>query len=444
MKKVAIMPGHGGSDSGAVNHYYGQNERDFNWREAVELSNRLKSAGCQVCICRKENVDESLSVMQERANAFKAEICFCLHHNAYDGQVSGWDVYYSTDKSKTLAERVHESYRVNLSIGPHGSGLKRATATDHRRAYNCIHSCEMPTVLLESCFIDRNEDCKWLMNGGWLEVVDALYDVAVEDSVSVSPFATTPVDDEKLTPHDLCEIYVDLYHQGLIEVPGLMAMSFAQWMLESGWCTSELAQNAFNFGGLKDRPEVDRGGTYDYKGEKYERFDSPEDYILGYWEFLERSPYKEFNENKTEYEHDPIAFIKTIGAIYCPTAGYVEKVLNVYHSQRFRKYRLQLEKATGQDVLFQTIVEILGIVRGGRFSPISHPASISDGQRLTQIRMMEARSPESAEITLAPYEGRLIVVRGLPGSLWIYEAEVVEIGGPLLSQLALEIIEKGK
>jgi hypothetical protein len=222
-----------------------------------------------------------------------------------------------------------------------------------------------------------------------------------------------------------------------------MAMSFAQWMLESGWCKSELAQNAFNFGGLKDRPEVNRGGSYHYKGEDYEKFDSPEDYIKGYWEFLDRAPYKEFNENKTRHENNPIGYIETIGPIYCPTPGYVTKVLNVYNSQLFRKYRRQLEKATEQDTwLNNNIIELLGVVRRGRFLSISHPTSSSDGQRLTRIHMVEACLPEGEEITLAPYEGCLIAVRGIPNSLWIYDAEIIEVAGPLLSKLTLEIIGK--
>ncbi len=205
MKKIAIMPGHGGADEGAVNKYYNQNERDFNWREAIELSNGLESLGHQVLICREENVDERLSVMQRRANKFNADVCFCLHHNALDRDASnrhyrGWGIYYHSDKSRKLAEKVRESFRRNLSIGPNGNGLKHATPGGHlNRVFNCIRSCQMPTVFLESCFIDHNEDCKWLLNGGWfevvnalLEVVDALYDDVTEDSVLDSPFIVEP------------------------------------------------------------------------------------------------------------------------------------------------------------------------------------------------------------------------------------------------------------
>jgi hypothetical protein len=43
--------------------------------------------------------------------------------------------------------------------------------------------------------------------------------------------------------------------------------------------------------------------------------------------------------------------------------------------------------------------------------------------------------PESREIDLLPYEGRVLVVRGHDSGGWIYEAEIVEEGGPLLTAL---------
>ena len=345
MKKVAIMPGHGGPDPGAVNLYYEQTERDYNWKEGLALSDKLKEVGYQVLICRDEHVDVSLSVMQERANDFGADICYCLHHNAFNKQVSGWGVYYATDNSKELAEKVCESFRNNLTIDSHGNGLKHATTSHYPRVYNCIKKCNMPTVLLESCFIDNNEDCEWLMEGGWLDVVESLFDVVFDGVIA-----------DNITPHDLCEIYIETYRKGLIDLPRLMAISFAQWILETGWCKSELAQNAFNFGGLKDRPEVNRGGNYDYKGEKYERFDSPEDFFRGYWEFLDRTPYKNFNQNKQKFKNDPIGFIKTIGPLYSPSPNYSDNIINLYESDRFMNYRVHLESVVKRTIITYNIV----------------------------------------------------------------------------------------
>lgn len=338
------MPGHGGSDAGAVNRYYGETERDYNWREAVELSKRLEASGNQTTICREEHVDESITKMQRRANEFEADLCFCLHHNAFNGSVRGWDIYYHTGESNAFAERVTESFRNHISIGPHGTGLKHARRDRNTRAYNCIRHCQMPTVLVESCFIDNNEDCKWLKDGGWEEVVDALQDATIRYSPAVSPVDPHAV---TTTPHDLCEIYVALHRDNEIELPGLMAISFAQWMLESGWCQSELAQEAFNFGGLKDRSEVELGGKHYYKGDYYEKFDCPDNFVVGYWQFLDRSPYHQFNQNKDRYANDPEGFISCIGPTYCPSDQYVSKVLNLYRSRRFRPYKERLESVQG-------------------------------------------------------------------------------------------------
>jgi hypothetical protein len=161
-----------------------------------------------------------------------------------------------------------------------------------------------------------------------------------EENLEVIQHVEINLDNNKMiSADDLCEAYIELYYRGEIELPGLMAVSFAQWMLESGWCESELARNAYNFGGLKDREEVKRGGTYCYNGEAYERFYNPEAFILGYWEFMDRKPYEKFNQNKDQYEHDPEGFIETIGSTYNPEdKEYVEKVLDIYYRRDFRPY----------------------------------------------------------------------------------------------------------
>jgi hypothetical protein len=78
---------------------------------------------------------------------------------------------------------------------------------------------------------------------------------------------------------------------------------------------------------------------------------------------------------------------------------------------------------------------LIGIVQDGAFLILS-PAPLSGtSARLTGIAMQEARSPESKELDLAPYEGCAIAVRGHDGGGWIYSAEVIDQGGPLLTAL---------
>ena len=52
---------------------------------------------------------------------------------------------------------------------------------------------------------------------------------------------------------------------------------------------------------------------------------------------------------------------------------------------------------------------------------------------MTGIPMQAAVSPESEELDLARYEGRVILVRGHDGGGWIYSATVIVKAGPILS-----------
>ena len=80
----------------------------------------------------------------------------------------------------------------------------------------------------------------------------------------------------------------------------------------------------------------------------------------------------------------------------------------------------------------------LGYVQAGRFhllesTPIPHMTT-----RLTGIQMQEARTPDSAELDLSSFEGRLIVVQGHDGGGWLYSAQVVRtVEWPLSALLRL-------
>jgi len=75
----------------------------------------------------------------------------------------------------------------------------------------------------------------------------------------------------------------------------------------------------------------------------------------------------------------------------------------------------------------------LGIVRKEEFLPLASGTLLGAPVRLTGIPMQAAVSPESEEIDLSQYEGRVILVRGHDGGGWIYSARVIVKAGPILS-----------
>lgn len=198
--KVAIMPGHGGTDSGAVNHALNLREKDYNWKEAVEIKARLEAEGnYQVIICRSENELASLSTLQQRANDSGANVCLCLHHNACNRQAKGWWLFY--------VNRSPEFEKFIKIIDKHFRGLPlqargyeyAGTPFAHdwySRVWNCTHACTMPTILFESCFIDNDEDARWLRDGGYQQIVEKIC-AGVKEYLGSQPPIVNPPQSEK-------------------------------------------------------------------------------------------------------------------------------------------------------------------------------------------------------------------------------------------------------
>jgi len=113
-----------------------------------------------------------------------------------------------------------------------------------------------------------------------------------------------------------------------IPYPQLKPVTLAQWMLESGYGSSQLATEHFNFGGLKWRPEMAGLATkVEYQAHDgladYCKFASLDKFIEGYWRFIGRSPYAGW-ENHVATGRE---YIRFIGPKYCPASGYAEKVI---------------------------------------------------------------------------------------------------------------------
>lgn len=130
--------------------------------------------------------------------------------------------------------------------------------------------------------------------------------------------------------NQLLERLALLYSQEDIRHPQLKEVTLAQWMLESGRATSKLAKEHYNFGGLKWRPEMAPYATpVSYEAhdgvDKYCKFATLESFINGYWAFINRAPYTGWEEHISSGED----YIKFIGPIYTPGAGYANKVLSL-------------------------------------------------------------------------------------------------------------------
>ena len=125
----------------------------------------------------------------------------------------------------------------------------------------------------------------------------------------------------------LLDRLADVYAATSIDRPALKQISFAQWMLESGRGTSELATRHYNFAGLKWRAELAPfARRIDYRAhdgtDAYAKFATIADFIAGYWAFIGRAPYVGWQA----HADSPQRFIDFVGPIYTPAPGYAARV----------------------------------------------------------------------------------------------------------------------
>ena len=81
----------------------------------------------------------------------------------------------------------------------------------------------------------------------------------------------------------------------------------------------------------------------------------------------------------------------------------------------------------------------IGLVKDGKFHPLSPKPFLGDVVRLTSISRQESRPPDAGLLDLTEYEGLVVAVQGYLDSSWLYEAYVVEKGGLILTALAQEV-----
>lgn len=78
-------------------------------------------------------------------------------------------------------------------------------------------------------------------------------------------------------------------------------------------------------------------------------------------------------------------------------------------------------------------IDLLGLVRDGRFRPSVPSGREHTYVRLTALQPQASQPTDAGEIDLAAYEGQAIMVRGIDQGEWIYDVEIIDTAGPILT-----------
>ena len=150
--KVALDPGHGGYDSGAVKYV---TEKAVNLVMGLACRDYLQAHGVEVLMSRTTDTDNSLTAFCVKANDWGADLAVSIHNNAGGGD--GFEVYhhYGGGTGKTLAANIEAEVK---KIGQNSRGLKTKKNADGQDYFGFIRLTTMPAVICEGAFVDTKAD----------------------------------------------------------------------------------------------------------------------------------------------------------------------------------------------------------------------------------------------------------------------------------------------
>jgi len=153
---VAVDPGHGGPDPGAVG-IGGIQEKEIVLDIGRQVAQMLEQQGVQAVLTRSDDRDLDLQPRVDIAEQINATIFVSIHANSIDmsrPDVSGLETYYF-ESGAELARTIHQS--ILAGTGIEDRGVRRAR-------FYVLRKTSMPSVLIETGFVTGRNDAARLSN----------------------------------------------------------------------------------------------------------------------------------------------------------------------------------------------------------------------------------------------------------------------------------------
>lgn len=159
---VAIDPGHGGRDPGAVG-IGGLQEKNVIFPISLRVAELLRDDGVQVMMTRSDDRTLDLEPRVNLANSANATIFLSIHANAISlsrPDVNGVETYYASDAGERLASVIHANVLAETGMGDRGVKESR---------FYVLRFTDMPAALIEVGFVTGEEDAPQLADPEWRE-----------------------------------------------------------------------------------------------------------------------------------------------------------------------------------------------------------------------------------------------------------------------------------
>lgn len=150
--RIAIDPGHGGEEFGAVSPT-GLLEKEVNLRSAEKLAQHLKSYGAQVMLTRNTDVALTTRARHRRVRDFAPHLLLVLHHNAAPAfadpvRAAGTSTYHTWPQNRALAQSIY-SRLLKTGLKPFGQIWG---------SYYMTRISDMLVVLVETAFLSNPKE----------------------------------------------------------------------------------------------------------------------------------------------------------------------------------------------------------------------------------------------------------------------------------------------
>ena len=162
---IAIDPGHGGSDPGAIG-VNGLQEKELNLSVALKVESILKQKDIRVVMTRRNDTYPTLSERVNIATNSNADTFVSIHANSATASAAGTETFYSTastraNDSKQLASFIQN--RLYPALGTKNRGVKTGD-------FFVIYRNPLPSALVELGFITNSGDASKLSSDYYRDV----------------------------------------------------------------------------------------------------------------------------------------------------------------------------------------------------------------------------------------------------------------------------------
>ena len=201
---VALDPGHGGNDSGAVG-VNGAHEADLNWKISDYCRQELETyAGVQIYVTRKESSNPTIEQRVVGAVGEGADVVVSQHLNSLNGKSYGAEVWapssvdYNHDThtvGKGLGEEIldeldnlglyNRGVRFRLVSGPGEDAYDYADGStgDYYGVIRYARKAGIPGIIIEHAFIDNSSDYNSYLNSD-----EKLRELGVADATGIASY----------------------------------------------------------------------------------------------------------------------------------------------------------------------------------------------------------------------------------------------------------------